>query len=568
MNPAFALNLFSKVGFGEQADRAGTPGTIGENLFKKFLTKENGLASSGEKASKIRQGHSGKDREPLENAISMSDFPLNRLRFEPGVKGKLEAFLQGRGLTSKDSADLIEGATDGDGFIRLDRLMRGLAALKGVNAKEQMDLFISATDVPKFQEVLFNMGLGAGEIKALVEKGNDGEGNLVFGKIFPDLSRSFPEIDSQKTLVRLLSRFGIQSENKEIIPSIKPGELQTFLNKYAATPSEDVQKNIKARLADLLREKGVPPQKVKSFLEGMNVEYAEKASRVAASKEGKPTTGAEIGLWNGIVLKPQSPGQKDPWTEKILAILKGSGNGIRKGGEGEGPSSRSMLSELLEKEGGGSKSLAEKAFSIVDAEETARTGKGSRWILKSKGGDDQQPFATGNSPPGFSDQNASLEKLHHAGKSTGNFGRLFNPSQETSTISNLLDRMQWMVEAGRQKARIRLSPPELGQIDLRLVIDQGHLHAHLGTDNPLVKEMIESNLGQLRQQLSDLGFVVEEFSVHVGQDQREFGEDLWERSSPMVGVGGNGKQGIEPLSQASATLRALADDRYQINVRV
>jgi len=572
MKPALALNLFSKVGFGEKANEAGTPGTIGESLFKKFLMKESKAELSKEKRAaipdKITQGRTGKDRERLENTLSIPDFLMHGMKLEPGFKGKLEEYLGKLGLTSGESAAAIEAATDKNGFVQLDRLTARLASFKGVNAKKQMDLFIAASDVPQFQKVLFNMGLSAGEVKALVEKGNDGEGNLPLGKIMPDLSRRFPEIDSKEALARLLSHSDIQLKSREIIPSIERSKLKTLLKEYAATPSEDVQKDIKVRLADLLREKGVPPQRVKSFLEGMSVEYAEEASRTDSANGEKSAKAAKISLWDGIALNPQHPVKKDTWTEKILAILKGIGIGIGKGDQGKDRSSGPVLSSWVEKESGGPKPLAERVISIVGSEGTTPSGKSLLGTLESTKGDDRQTLVTGHSLPGPSDQNATVDKLAHSGEGTGNFGRLMNSSQETSNLSSLLDRMQWMVEAGRQKARIQLSPPELGQIDLRLVIDHGHLHAHLGTENPMVKQMIESHLDQLKQHLTDLGFVVEEFSVDVGQDQREFGGNLWERGDAMEGARWNGKPSIQPVLEQSTTLRALTDDRYQINVRV
>jgi len=127
-----------------------------------------------------------------------------------------------------------------------------------------------------------------------------------------------------------------------------------------------------------------------------------------------------------------------------------------------------------------------------------------------------------------------------------------------------------MMKAGKQQARIQLSPPELGHIDLRLVIDQGHLQAHLGTENPLVKEMIESNLSQLKQQLAGLGFVVEEFSVHVGADGRDFmdRDEMWGKTGKTGASGWTRETGIEPTALDQPDARTAVDDRYQINVRV
>ena len=53
-------------------------------------------------------------------------------------------------------------------------------------------------------------------------------------------------------------------------------------------------------------------------------------------------------------------------------------------------------------------------------------------------------------------------------------------------------------------------------LDLDLVIKQGHLEANLSAETLQVKELIEANLGQLKQQLTDLGFVVDKFEVIQG----------------------------------------------------
>ncbi len=47
------------------------------------------------------------------------------------------------------------------------------------------------------------------------------------------------------------------------------------------------------------------------------------------------------------------------------------------------------------------------------------------------------------------------------------------------------------------------------------------MQANVTTENPVVKEIIEANMNQLKQQLADQGFIVEKFEVMVGQnDQR------------------------------------------------
>ena len=79
-----------------------------------------------------------------------------------------------------------------------------------------------------------------------------------------------------------------------------------------------------------------------------------------------------------------------------------------------------------------------------------------------------------------------------------------------------------MIQGGEQKGRIHISPPELGRLDIDLVIKQGHLQAQLSAESPQVKELIEANLGQLKQHLADIGLVIDRFDVMVGLDQNPF----------------------------------------------
>jgi flagellar hook-length control protein FliK len=95
-------------------------------------------------------------------------------------------------------------------------------------------------------------------------------------------------------------------------------------------------------------------------------------------------------------------------------------------------------------------------------------------------------------------------------------------------LPKVFDRMAWMIQSGEQKGRVLVSPPELGRLDLDVVIKQGHLQAHLSAENPQVKEIIEANLSQLKQQLSDLGFVVDRLDVMVGLEERSFSKgETW-----------------------------------------
>jgi len=550
MDQAFALNLFSDLGFTGSAVKPQSPEGISEGLFKSLLTKEHRRTSiSREKG--------------IENDLQDTGMPPGMVSLAPGAGGKLTAYLEAKGVSEEEAASLIRGARGEDGSIHLDRLMASLNGRRDAASANKGDLMVASRDVPQFQEFLFRIGLGVGDVKSLIEQGSDGKGNVLLSKIVAALSRRFPGIDSPEKLVGLLSRFGIKCCSSDVAHRINAGELKSFMHAFATTSSEDAQKHIKTVLAQLLREKGVPPEKVKSFLEGMNVTYARNASGSQSAKAG------EIGLWDGLVLRQQRKMKNDPWTEKILAILKDSRTGARQVDDKEGNFLQSFLSGKEDRIDHAGKSIAGRLASLLRAGEGRPSSKGQR-SLNGHGFDGRNAVASGETFLKTTLQGSRPDGLLHTAPHASMFARALDYSQGASPVPSILDRMQWMMKAGRQHARIQLSPPELGHIDLRLVIDQGHLQAHLGTENPMVKEMIEANLDQLKQQLAGLGFVVEEFSVHVGSDGRGFmdQDEAWGGTEKMGVSGLKGQTDIETITLDPPHARTAEDDRYQINVQV
>ncbi|MEI7027330.1 flagellar hook-length control protein FliK [Paenibacillus sp. y28] len=82
------------------------------------------------------------------------------------------------------------------------------------------------------------------------------------------------------------------------------------------------------------------------------------------------------------------------------------------------------------------------------------------------------------------------------------------------------------------QAKITLHPETLGQVDIKLTLQNGQLIAHFAADTVHGKEMIESQLAQLRANLQNLGLQVDKLEVTQGgmssgmfqeQRQQQFG---------------------------------------------
>ncbi|MDQ0482245.1 flagellar hook-length control protein FliK [Alkalihalobacillus hemicentroti] len=83
----------------------------------------------------------------------------------------------------------------------------------------------------------------------------------------------------------------------------------------------------------------------------------------------------------------------------------------------------------------------------------------------------------------------------------------------TSISDMILERMQVMKNGDESQIRIKLSPENLGQLDIRLTTSDGKLTAFIATATSAAKEMIESQLHQLRQTLVQQGVQLDKVEV-------------------------------------------------------
>lgn len=79
-------------------------------------------------------------------------------------------------------------------------------------------------------------------------------------------------------------------------------------------------------------------------------------------------------------------------------------------------------------------------------------------------------------------------------------------------------RMQWMAERGIGRAQIRLSPAELGVIDIDLKMDGKQIRAEFVSNNADVRQMLESQLPRLRDMLQSHGMQLTDASVGQHKD--------------------------------------------------
>ncbi len=87
---------------------------------------------------------------------------------------------------------------------------------------------------------------------------------------------------------------------------------------------------------------------------------------------------------------------------------------------------------------------------------------------------------------------------------------------EPGAGSELAERMFAVLNKERSEVRIQLKPDHLGELKIKVAVEQGVVSAEFITENQAVKNIIEAHLPELRSALQDLGTQVAELAVHVG----------------------------------------------------
>jgi flagellar hook-length control protein FliK len=84
--------------------------------------------------------------------------------------------------------------------------------------------------------------------------------------------------------------------------------------------------------------------------------------------------------------------------------------------------------------------------------------------------------------------------------------------------NNLGESIKWLVQQHTQQADMRLNPPELGLLDVRIQLNNDQTSITFSSPHAQVRDAVEAALPQLRQLFSDSGMLLA--NVDVGHQQR------------------------------------------------
>jgi flagellar hook-length control protein FliK len=100
---------------------------------------------------------------------------------------------------------------------------------------------------------------------------------------------------------------------------------------------------------------------------------------------------------------------------------------------------------------------------------------------------------------------------------------------------------------------LRLYPQELGEVKVDLLVRDGQVSINFNMENSRVKEMLESNMEQFRENMEQKGFSLGECSVSVGQ--RDDFDNEWRRFMMVGNSKGLDRETLEDLPDDALYLR-------------
>ena len=356
------------------------------------------------------------------------------------------------------------------------------------------------------------------------------------GNILSQLGFTQEVINNSEQLTAILTKLGLDAD-----------QVANLLEMQSATPEGEGKEAFLARLLSALEEKGILPTQAKEISEmlaALKVETSNLPSTEVTQDSVVKDLLVQLGMNPEEAQMAVKEGELSvAELKKILAQLTMGADEGHEAVQGEKVllgDLKNILTQLGVKtenlnaliegiEGGSLESLPKGLLEMFDkAMNTTITANSSAAALQ-----EELPVGEGNSGGQDSTGNGDLKgegqlavgstggkTVAAAGQDRGDFEQILSRissrgSVAQKVVGQIVEGARIQVENGETKAKIFLQPPSLGKLNLQIITKEDQVKVTFFAENSQVKEIIESNLSQLRQSFVQQGLRVENFDVFV-----------------------------------------------------
>ena len=245
------------------------------------------------------------------------------------------------------------------------------------------------------------------------------------------------------------------------------------------------------------------------------------------------------GLLRAMSVTPETKGKETPEAAATPRGLEKSGNPLTDLGEESGRINRGVqdkepaaqkfgmgsmkgsAEESVQKEPGTEGSSPRLGIDLKDAGSETVKVKVSEGSLIHKKVEKTEPGSGENS--NLSSRNFSTPDKGAGVISQSKEPQTFTKSAQADTLRQIVNKAAFNLQSGRSEFKIDLKPESLGHLKMQILTENHHVTVRILAENPLVKDLIESNLAQLKANFQNQGLEIEKFDVSVARDSDQNG---------------------------------------------
>ena len=124
--------------------------------------------------------------------------------------------------------------------------------------------------------------------------------------------------------------------------------------------------------------------------------------------------------------------------------------------------------------------------------------------------------------------------------------RMETPLGQAGWRDEVGQKLTWMVSNNRQQAELVLNPPQLGRIEVTLILEGDRASVSFATPHPAVRETLENSMMRLREVLADAGVTLGQ--THVGADSRHNSSSMHPNNDGLASASVDGERHAATIS--------------------
>lgn len=433
--------------------------------------------------------------------------------------------------------DGVRQSTTQTGTTDVSPVKRFRAALQEAGLDENR-LVVRAEDRPLVETLLRKSGLDGDTTRKVVDQATQSDGTINLGKVFKALDSLQDGQDTQLLIpeafrpivIQLLTQLGLD-----------PQQINTALAKLTVANGAIDLKGLMSFLETLGSGQHVIDRAtLQQLFSGMGLRE-DQVQNLLAGRGGAddPMTGAQLAALLRRAGLAQAQRGED--VDALLARLTAKLNLSAAADSTRTAAQEKVLASFKAKvkftaDGGGDRQKLQAAFKEIIGRDTAElTGRQLEQLLSAQ-----------VKEPGMARAQAQSEAEPHTAAVKDATAASPKTASTPQTAAAEAPRVQvralpqvvaarvvrqvsaylgQMILRGPNRITVRLVPPNLGELHLDVVFKDGAVSGHILAESQAVKQAIEANLAELRQQLANQGLNVDHLEVGVRQQPAESGED-------------------------------------------